>query len=444
MSRLRLLRRAAQLGLTANALRPARALWASIPAFFAGWLTAELAPHLLLAQTAEAATQLARRQYRTGGDRAALAMSALSIAGLGALVVSGRGARAEVEKALRETLGEDYQSGLERLPLAADLAVPWRDLLVPFRMRNPEVVRSRDVAYAPGSRRFRLDVFHHEKRPAGRPVLLHVHGGAWVVGNKDQQGIPLMLHMAARGWVCVSANYPLAPRSRWPEQVIALKRALAWIREHGEEYGADPSFVVVTGGSAGGHLAALLALSQNDPAFQPGFEDADTSVQGCVPHYGVYDFAAETGTRATKQRLRWLSRTVVGVDPARHPEVYRAASPLARVAPDAPPFFVIHGHDDSLVPVPEARAFVDALRAVSHNPVVYAELAGAQHAFDIFPSIRSAHVVRGVERFLDWTYRRSLPGSLPGQAEQPLADDVQQDLRGATGDAQASGEQELV
>jgi hypothetical protein len=87
MSRLRLLRRAAQLGLTANALRPARGQWASIPAFFSGWLTAELAPHLLLAQAAEAATQLARRQYSTRGDRVALAMSALSIAGLGALLL---------------------------------------------------------------------------------------------------------------------------------------------------------------------------------------------------------------------------------------------------------------------------------------------------------------------------------------------------------------------
>jgi acetyl esterase/lipase len=173
---------------------------------------------------------------------------------------------------------------------------------------------------------------------------------------------------------------------------------------------------------------------------QPGFEDADTSVQACVPHYGAYDFAGETGTRATKQRLDWVAKTVVGKDPMRHPEIFRAASPLARVHPDAPPFFVIHGNDDSLIPVPEARAFVDALRAVSRNPVVYAELAGAQHAFDVFPSIRSAHVVRGVERFLEWPYRRSLPG----QAEQPLADHIQQHLGGAAGDAQAPGQQELV
>jgi acetyl esterase/lipase len=440
MSRLTLLRRAALLGLTANALRPARGRW-SIPAFAAGWLTAELAPQLLAAHTVDLATDLARHGLRTRDERIGLALGALSAAGLGALVVTGDSARKEVEHALRETLGDDYAAGLERVPAAADLATPWRQLLLPFRMRSPEVVRSRGIPYAPGGRRFHLDVFHHERRPAGRPVLLHVHGGAWVIGNKEQQGIPLMLHMAAKGWVCVSANYPLSPRSRWPAHIVALKRAVAWIREHGAEYGADPSFIAVTGGSAGGHLSALLALSANDPVFQPGFEDADTSIQACVPHYGAYDFAAETGTKAAKERLGFVARYVVGQDPVTHPDIYRAASPLSRVSKDAPPFFVIHGHDDSLIPVPEARAFVDALRAVSPNPVAYAELAGAQHAFDIFPSIRSAHVVRGVERFLDWTYRRA---SLARQPEQPLTDEVQQDLAGATGDAQAPGEQELV
>jgi len=440
MSRLTVLRRAALLGLTVNALRPARGRL-SIPAFAAGWLTAELAPQLLAAHTVDTVASLARHGLRSRDDRIAAALGLLSIAGLGTLIATGHGARAEVEHALAETLGEDYTSGLSALPNAADLATPWRQIALPFRMRDPEVVRLRGVAYAQGGRRFHLDVFHHERRPAGRPVLLHVHGGAWVIGNKEQQGIPLMLHMAAKGWVCVSANYPLSPRSRWPEHVIALKRAVAWIREHGAEYGADPSFVAVTGGSAGGHLAALLALSPGDPLFQPGFEDADTSIQACVPHYGAYDFAAATGTRATRERLRWVAKYVVDKDPRQYPEIYQAASPLARVHADAPPFFVIHGHDDSLIPVPEARAFVDALRAVSTNPVVYAELAGAQHAFDIFPSIRSAHVVRGVERFLDWTYRH---WSLARQPEQPLADQVEQDLAGATRDAQAAGEQELV
>jgi acetyl esterase/lipase len=154
-------------------------------------------------------------------------------------------------------------------------------------------------------------------------------------------------------------------------------------------------------------LAAMLALTPGDASLQPGFEDVDTSVQACVPHYGVYDLTAESGTKFSQLRLDSLIRRYVMSRDATYPEDYRAASPLSRISPDAPPFFVIHGRNDSLVPVMEARAFVDKLRALSHNPVAYAEIGGAQHAFDIFPSIRSAHVVRGVERFLDWTFTRA-------------------------------------
>ena len=164
----------------------------------------------------------------------------------------------------------------------------------------------------------------------------------------------------------------------------------------------------MTGGSAGGHLAALLALTANDPVFQPDFPDADTSVQACVPHYGVYDFAATSGSRSSKHRLENLiARRIFPADrdPVRFLDDYIAASPLDRIAEDAPPFFVIHGTLDSLVPVREARGFVQRLREVSKNPVAYVELAGAQHAFDLFPSVRSAHVVHGVGIFLDHTYR---------------------------------------
>jgi len=214
--------------------------------------------------------------------------------------------------------------------------------------------------------------------------------------------MPLMMRMAALGWTCVAINYPLSPKARWPQHIVAVKRAIAWIREHADEHGADPSFIAVTGGSAGGHLAALAALTANDPAFQPGFEDVDTAVQACVPNYAVYDFTDESGTRASKVRLRSLVRRWVMPREARYPDDYRAASPLFRVHAEAPPFFVLHGTNDTLVPVADARAFVSELRAVAKNPVAYAELRGAQHAYDIFSSIRAAHVVRGVERFLEW------------------------------------------
>jgi acetyl esterase/lipase len=400
-----LTRRVLGLGLTANALRPLPGLapgaTRSAPAFFAGWLTAEMAPQLAALTVADAIAHVARHGARA--DRTGLALAAATTAGLGVLAATGHQAKREVEAALCQTLGRDYAAGADpALP-----ATPLSYLTWPLPSRHPDVVRVANIRYAsPGGRRHLLDVYHHRDRPTRRPVLLQLHGGGWAIGSKDQQGLPLMRRMAAHGWVCFAPNYPLSPKAHWPEHVIALKRAIGWIREHGSEYGADPSFLAVTGGSAGGHLAALLALTAGDPAWQPGFEEADTSVQACVPHYGVYDFAASTGTLASvRRRDGLLARVVVGKDPARHAEVYRAASPLDRVHADAPPFFVLHGRHDLVVPVAEAREFVDRLRAVSRNPVVYAELAGAQHAFDIFPSIRSAHVVAGVHRFLDWAYR---------------------------------------
>ncbi len=397
-------RRAVQLALTANALRPLRGTHWGFPAFVTGWLTSELAPHLLALTLTDTAAHLARRGVRDA-DRVGLAAAALSSAGLGSLIASAQQARTAVEQALVDTLGPGYTDVLRPPPSASDLATPWGQLVLPFRMRHADVRTDRNIAYFQGGRRFLLDVHRPREPGSGRPVLLQVHGGAWVSGNKEQQGLPLMLHMAARGWVCVAINYPLSPAARWPQHIVAAKRALAWVRTRIADYGGDPSFVAATGGSAGGHLAALLALTPNDPAFQPGFEDVDTSVQVCVPHYGVYDFAATTGSPASRARLRYLlARYVVGTDPRLSSKDYLAASPLERIGPSAPPFFVIHGENDTLVPVREAREFVRRLREVSSRPVVYAEIPGAQHAFDLFPSIRSAHVVRGVQRFLDWVY----------------------------------------
>jgi acetyl esterase/lipase len=396
-------RRLVQLGLAANALRPVPGGPVSVPTMFAGWLTSELAPQLLGLTALDTAATLARARRLSTRERAAvLGTSGLSMAAYVAMIRSALRAGDDVDAALAAALGTGYRDLLGREPRPDD-ALSWRDL-ARFRMRRPEVKRIRRVAYAPGGRRFELDVYHHRSLPAGRPILLQVHGGGWVIGNKDEQGQPLMNHMAARGWVCAAVNYPLSPRARWPEHLVALKRAVQWLRQNGPQYGADPSFVAVTGGSAGGHLAAMLALTGGDLSLQPGFEEVDTSVQACVPHYGVYDFTDESGEKFTKQRLDALIKPIVMPPDAVYPDDYRAASPLHRIRPDAPPFLVIHGRNDTLVPVAEARAFVARLRETSKSPVAYAELPGAQHAFDIFPSIRSAYVLRGVDYFLEWAY----------------------------------------
>ncbi|MDQ1697705.1 MAG: hypothetical protein QOJ03_3058, partial [Frankiaceae bacterium] len=319
-------------------------------------------------------------------------------------------------------------------PEKVDLATPWRQVLMPWEVKHPAVKCTRDIPYAEvpddrkAAKRLRLDIYSPRDdsqldpgREAAqrRPVIIQIHGGGWVIGNKEEQGLPLMTHLAARGWVCVAPNYPLSPKATWPDHLVALKRAVAWTREHIADYGGDPSFIAVTGGSAGGHLAALVALTANDPTYQPGFEDADTSVQAAVPFYGPYDLANVLDTKAGTKRLDYfLARTVFK---SKDPAVFESATPLLHVRADAPPFFVIHGAHDSLAPVEEARELVRRLREVSTSPVVYAELPGAQHAFDVFHSIRSAHVIRGVERFLRWVHADHLDHAQLSGADRPLA-----------------------
>ena len=404
-----LLRQAVTAALTANAVRPVPGFRVAVPSMVAGWLTSELAPHLLTLTAADAL----RESSRSRPDRRGLALAGGSAVALAAMVAQSTRAKEHVDRALVEALGAGYRDRLTEVYTDVDLSTPLRQLVLPFRVVDDEVEVLKDIAYDPAhGKRGLLDVYRRRGSESEKaPVLLQVHGGGWSVGDKEHQGIPLMLHMAARGWVCVAVNYRLSPRDAFPAHLVDVKRAIAWVREHGPSYGADPSFLAVTGGSAGGHLAALAALTPGDPEYQPGFEHADTSVQAAVPHYGVYDFAGAIGTRRSRQlRDLFLGPRVLFEDPRTHLAEFERASPLARVRADAPPFFVIHGSSDSLVEVAQARAFVDALRAVSHEPVAYAELPGTQHAFDVFPSIRSAHVVRGVDRFLRATYDRWVHG----------------------------------
>jgi acetyl esterase/lipase len=409
-------RQAVTAALTANAIRPVPGFEAGIPAFFAGWLTGELAPHLLAVTAADAAVHARGKRRSVPG----LVLAGASAAGLAMLIKRSRDVQGQVEEALVEGLGADYIEQLETQPTPADLATPWRKLVNPFRMRNTEVKVEKNIAYNDHGRRGMLDVY----MPAagvpegGAPVLLQVHGGGWMIGNKDQQGIPLMQHLAAKGWVCVAINYRLAPRDPFPAHVIDVKQAIAWIKDNIAAYGGDPDYVAITGGSAGGHLTALAALTHGDKEWQPGFEQADTSVQVAVPHYGVYDFAGSTGLKsAVKMRDRFLAPRVLKTRWSQNPELFEAASPILRITPDAPDFFVLHGIHDSLVEVEQARLFVAKLRETSKRTVTYAELTGAQHAFDVFPSIRSSHVVRAIDRYLHWhwnQYRRE-------RVEQPAS-----------------------
>lgn len=392
--------------LVANAVRPLPGRRTAISSFAAGWLTTELAPQLLGLTAADALAELTWRRRRRHASPLGLALAAASTGTLGYLVTGARATATEIESSLSRELGRSYLDRVESEEDAAGRVVGWRDWVRPFRLTNPDVEVIRDVPYTEGGRRAKLDIY----RPRGvdltdAPVLVQVHGGAWTIGSKEQQGLILMNRMASRGWVCVAMNYRLAPKHPWPAQIVDVKKAIAWTRARIEQYGGDPSYLVVTGGSAGGHLAALAALTPGD--FQPGFEDADTSVAGCVPFYGVYDLAGLTGDKhAVQMRDHFLAPRVFRKDSTEHRDEFVAASPLARVNEDAPDFFVLHGANDTLVDVRQARAFVAALREVSKRTVTYHELRGTQHAFEVFSSIRSQHTIRAVQRWLEWHHEQ--------------------------------------
>jgi acetyl esterase/lipase len=269
-------------------------------------------------------------------------------------------------------------------------------------MRRSGVERIRDIEFSRvAGRSLKLDVYRPTTGAHGLPVLVYFHGGAWTVGDKREQALPMLNHLAANGWFAASANYRLGPGAAFPDFIEDAKAAIAWVKQHGTEYGADPSFVAVSGGSAGGHIASLVALTPADPRYQPGFEAADTHVQAAVPLYGIYDFTNRLGVQYDGFITKLLEPIVMRdfIDDA--PDRYYDASPMDQIKPDCPPFMVVQGDSDTLAPVEEARAFVAALRATSNSPVVYLEFPGAQHAFDLFYSVRTARLIEGVLAFLD-------------------------------------------
>jgi acetyl esterase/lipase len=373
-----------------NAIRPRRGLVLLVGSFFAAWLTIELAPWVLALEALVTAPLVAWGGLDGLPGRVGLAATVAGWAGLALVMVRAR----RTTLTVRESSAELELDPGERAP-----AFPRSQILFPFLMtRRRGVTCVRDIAYGDDPRML-LDVYQPSEPGALRPGIMEVHGGAWVIGSKREQGIPLLSHLAANGWVGINVDYRLSPRVKFPDHLIDLKRAIRWYREHAEEHGADPDFLCVTGGSAGGHLAALVALTANVPDYQPGFEHVDTSIRAAVPFYGVYDLRALLD-RAPRRFASLLERHVMGVRRADDPEAYAKASPVHWIREDAPPFLVVHGDLDTLVPVAQARSFTQRLRQTSAAPVLYAEMKGAQHAFDLFPSYRAARVIEGTERFL--------------------------------------------
>ena len=388
--------------LAVNVFFPVRREPFTVASFALGSIPGELPIHMVVIEAAGVLVFALNGALSSWPGWVGLAIAVLSAASFARLAVVAAGAGALVDEAL------DRATGGAVVARDTDLRPAWNRwwrlvIAIPFRFRGIRRVRNVDY-WGDGNYRHKLDILSRRGAvPERAPVLVYIHGGAWTIGDKRQQGIPMMHELVQRGWVCVSINYRLSPRATWPAHIVDCKRAVAWMHQHIAEYGGDPGFIAVSGGSAGGHLSALLALTPGEVEWQPGFEDLDTSVAACVPFYGVYDLTGDPERSGAygPGTLDLLERRVMKASRSDDPGVFERASPDRRVTTAAPPMLVFHGANDTLVPPAVARHFVAQLRLHSQSPVAAVELPRAQHAFDVLASLRCRHTTMGAVRFLE-------------------------------------------
>ena len=277
----------------------------------------------------------------------------------------------------------------------------WRTALqVPYHARDIQITKN--ISYGEHERNV-VDVWRTSTTPSNAPVMLYFHGGSWLFGDKKDQGRPMLHEMVKRGWVVVTANYRLAPGSPMPAQIEDATRLLSWVKKNIASYGGDPQRVVVSGGSAGGHLAALLCLTTNDETWRPKDVTGvtDWSVRGCISYYGVLEMTGdETHWNGHGRGLIYLlENRVVKKKYKENVALYESLSPIHRVTVDSPPFLVIQGGNDTLVDVNVARGFVKHFRDVATAPIYYVEMPFAQHTFDLTASPRTSAATRAVVAF---------------------------------------------
>ena len=350
--------------------------------YVAGFAPSQLPVPIACYLLASTALCLAQGDLWSASGLVGLALTLGALAGLATLVAGALPTRRVLERTLTAYgPAEDRPGGPGPLSAAAlrRTRTVAAALLVPFLRRRRDVQRIADLAYGGAGRFQRLDLYRHRSGPDRAPVFVYFHGGHFHSGSKNREALPLLYRLAANGWIVISANYRLAPAASFPDAHVDAKLVLAWAAEHVAAFGGDPGTIVIAGDSAGAHLAAFAGLTANDPTYQPGFEQADTTVTAVVGLGGYYG----------------------PLDTAR-PET----SPLAHARDDAPPFLLLHGDCDSVVPVQGAREFAAALCAISHAPVELVELPGAQHAFDHFQTLRSAPVAAAIQAFTAWTRRQ--------------------------------------
>ena len=318
-----------------------------------------------------------------------------------------------LEQKMEEQLGVQWQK-IYPQPVAPRniFEVDWLSWFNPNKVvDDPRIEIIRDqVFYQEAGFQLKLDIYRPRNTKKKHPGILQIHGGAWITGSKRQASF-LMASMAARGWICFSVSYRFSPDIVFPEHLIDIKRALRWIRNNAEEHGLDPDFIIATGGSSGGHLASMTALTQNQPEFQPGFEKADTSIQGCVPIYGVFNFTDPFDEKTQFPAKARLIEMLCGGTPETQPDRYQQITPANWISAKTPPFLLIQGETDALISTIDTQGFWDALQTQKVPNSAFLRLPLVEHAFDIFPTLTAQCIVPTIERYLIMLYENHLYNS---------------------------------
>ena len=254
-------------------------------------------------------------------------------------------------------------------PTPAFTPTPVETLALPLP-HDPEV---KGVTYcAAGGVSLPADLYFAQSGEGPRPLLIYIHGGGWTGGTRalgpGMEGISVIVQS---GFTVASIDYRLAPRFKMPAMIEDVKCAVRSFRAHAAEYGIDPDHIGVIGHSAGAHLAALLGTADESAGFDMGeYAGYSSRVQAVVDLAGPADLTDDSTSYASD-----VGRYVFGVTDISDPRLV-AASPVNWVSPDDPPFLILHGEDDQVVPLVQSQRLADSLSAAG----VEARLMIIKHA----------------------------------------------------------------
>lgn len=255
-----------------------------------------------------------------------------------------------------------------------------------------------DVEYAKvGDISLKVDVLTPKtKSDKPRPVIVFIHGGGWQSGNKRGGVFGLRPLVATGDYVGVSVQYRLTDVASWPAQIHDCKAAIRWVRANAAKYGIDPERIGVWGGSAGGHLVSLLGTSGGVAEIEGdlGTKEGSSRVQCVVDFCGPSDFLAFDAENPKLKTANSAISKLLGGPLREKQEVAKQASPITYVTKDDPPFLVVHGTADAIVPVDQADRFHKALTAAGVDSK-YVRIVGGSH------SIGGPEVAKRVRAFFD-------------------------------------------